>query len=207
VARNGSRPPHGDGNGLGDLLSSAACAILNNPPGSLGQDVRCGGAGSALVIGVDIGLCGAVALVTSLGELVFVADMPVLNDGPAGRPAVNAPLLSALLRQWNPTEAFVEYVGARPGEAASGAFAFGRSRGVVEGVLGAHGLPVRFLTPPVWKRAVGIKPGRLGAKDAARAEAIRRWPIMAERFAPKGSDGLAEAALIAVAGIMRGGVP
>lgn len=158
---------------------------------------------SALVLGIDPGLGGALALLTSEGMLVDVDDMPVLNDGPAGRPAVNAPLLSALLRQWNPTDAFVEYVGARPGEAASGAFAFGRSRGVVEGVLGAHGVPVRFLTPPVWKRAVRIKPGRLGAKDLARSEAIRRWPVMAERFAPKGSDGLAEAALIAVAGMAR----
>lgn len=156
-----------------------------------------------LILGVDIGRSGGLALLTAEGELVFTAAMPVLNDGPAGRPAANAPLLSALLRQWNPTTAFVEYVGARPGEAASGAFAFGRCRGVVEGVLGAHGLPVRFLTPPVWKRAVGLPAGKDGAKDAARSEAIRRWPALASSFAAKGSDGLAEAALIAVAGMMR----
>ena len=37
----------------------------------------------------------------------------------------------------------------------------------------------------------------------SRAEACRRWPAMAKRFAAKGSDGLAEAALIAVAGMAR----
>ena len=156
-----------------------------------------------LVLGVDIGTAGGLALLTTAGELLDVAPMPVLNDGPAGRPAVNAPLLAALLGRWGPTSAFVEYVGARPGEAASGAFAFGRSRGVVEGVLGAHEIPTRLLTPATWKRSVGIPPGRDGVKDLARSEAIRRWPHLAQRFAAKGSDGLAEAALIAVAGMAR----
>jgi crossover junction endodeoxyribonuclease RuvC len=74
---------------------------------------------------------------------------------------------------------------------------------VIEGVLAAHGVPVTFLTPPTWKRLVGIPPGRDGAKDMARSEAIRRWPAHASLFALKKSDGRAEAALIAVAGVKR----
>ncbi len=155
-----------------------------------------------IVLGVDIGRSGALALLTGMGDLVFVADMPVLSDGPAGRPAVNAPLLANILRQWGPTQAFVEFVGARPGEAPSGAFAFGRSRGVIEGVLGCMGVPSKLLTPPTWKRAVGIPAGK-GTKDLARSEAIRRWPARADLFAAKGDDGRAEACLIAVAGMMR----
>ena len=160
---------------------------------------------TALVLGVDIGSSGALALLTSEGVLVGIDDMPTLDDGPKGRPAVNPILLAARVRAWAPGEAFVEYVGARPGEAANGAFAFGRSRGVVEGVLGACGIPLRFITPPVWKRAVGIAPGKAGAKDAARSEAIRRWPKHAGFFAQVRDDGRAEAALIAVAGLSRGG--
>ena len=52
---------------------------------------------------------------------------------------------------------------------------------------------------------MGIPPGREGAKDAARAEAIRRWPNNAALFARVKDDGRAEAALIAVAGIKREG--
>lgn len=48
---------------------------------------------------------------------------------------------------------------------------------------------------------VGIPPGKDGAKDAARSEAIRRWPDKASLFARKSDDGRAEAALIAVAGL------
>ena len=50
---------------------------------------------------------------------------------------------------------------------------------------------------------MGIAPGKDRAKDAARTKAIRRWPAKAPLFARKRDDGRAEAALIAVAGLMR----
>ncbi len=155
------------------------------------------------VLGIDIGARGALALLDPQGGLLDVLDMPTLADGPKGRPAVNAVLLADLVRRWAPALAFVEYVGARPGEGPSGAFAFGRCRGVVEGVAGALGVPTRFLTPPVWKRAVGIAPGK-DMKDAARSEAIRRWPAHAARFARVKDDGRAEAGLVGLAGLLRG---
>ena len=37
------------------------------------------------VLGVDIGKKGALALLSSAGDLIAVEDMPILNDGPAGR--------------------------------------------------------------------------------------------------------------------------
>jgi crossover junction endodeoxyribonuclease RuvC len=160
---------------------------------------------SAPIIGIDVGATGAIALLTGLGEIVWIEDMPCLADGPAGRRAVNAPLLAEIIAKSHATRALVEYVGSRPGEGAVGAFAFGRSRGVIEGVLGALSIPVTMLTPPQWKRIVGIPPGRDGAKDAARSEAIRRWPAHAGLFARVRDDGRAEAALIALAGLVRDG--
>ena len=158
----------------------------------------------SVVIGIDLGLTGAVSIF-SRADLIAIKDMPVLADGPAGRRTINAPLLAEIVAQSHATHAFIETVGARPGEGAVGAFAFGRSRGVTEGVLAALGVTARFITPACWKRAVGIPPGREGAKDAARAEAIRRWPGRAALFARKKDDGRAEACLIAVAGLIREG--
>jgi crossover junction endodeoxyribonuclease RuvC len=154
---------------------------------------------SGPVLSIDIGVAGAIALLAAEGQLLEVFDMPVLNDGPAGRRAVNAPLLAEIVFKSHATRAFIEFVGARPGEGAVGAFAFGRSRGVCEGVLGAAGIPAEHIAPAAWKRAVGIKPGKEGAKDAARAEAIRRWPSHASLFARVRDDGRAEAALIGIA--------
>ena len=160
---------------------------------------------SARVLGIDIGSQGAVALLTSAGDLVEVVDMPILRDGPKGRPNVSAALLADIVVNMQAATAYVEFVSARPGEGAVLAFAFGRSRGVIEGVCGAAGLPVAFLTPSHWKRLVGIAPGKEGAKDAAQSEAIRRWPAHAALFARVRDDGRAEAALIAIAGLVRAG--
>ena len=156
-----------------------------------------------MIIGIDIGNTGALALLSRDGDLIEVAEMPILLDGPKGRPNVNGPLLADLVFRWQATHAFVEFVGARPGEGAVGAFAFGRSRGVVEGVLAGCGVPAHFITPPVWKRAVGVPPGKQGAKDAARSIAIQRWPSKAGLFARVKDAAAAEAALIAVAGITK----
>jgi crossover junction endodeoxyribonuclease RuvC len=151
------------------------------------------------VLGIDIGAGGALALVFRDGALGEVFDMPILRDGPKGRPTVNASLLAEFVFRSHASAAFIEYVGARPGEGAVGAFAFGRARGVIEGVLDAAGIPVTFISSPSWKRLIGIAPGKDGAKDAARSEAIRRWPDKAALFARVKDDGRAEAALIAVA--------
>ncbi len=118
-----------------------------------------------IVAGIDIGVRGAIALIDAqTRELIEVFDMPTLADGPKGRSAVNAPLLADLIYRAHIGHAFVELVGARPGEGVAGAFSFGRSRGVVDGVLGAAGVPATHITPPVWKRAVGIPTGKEGAK-------------------------------------------
>jgi len=158
---------------------------------------------SRIVLGIDIGVVGAIAVMTADGELIAIEDMPVLADGPAGRRAVNPALLAEIIANSTADHAFIEYVGARPGEGAVGAFAFGRSRGVIEGVLAACGVPATHIAPAAWKRAVGIPPGRDGAKDAARAKAIALWPKGARLFARVKDDGRAEAALIALAGMRR----
>jgi hypothetical protein len=68
------------------------------------------------VISIDIGVAGAIALLTAEGQLIEVFDMPVLNDGPAGRRAVNAPLFAEIVFKSHATQDFIEFVGARPGE-------------------------------------------------------------------------------------------
>ena len=149
-------------------------------------------------IAIDIGRSGAVALFDRDGRLVDVEDLPVLQDGPGYRPTISAPLLAALIRRWQPTQAVVEHVSARPGEAAPGAFAFGHSRGTIAGVLGAQAISVRWVTPAWWKRRAGIPPGK-DMKDMARSVAIARWPDRAESFARARDHDRAEACLIGLA--------
>lgn len=199
---------------MGPAKAERAAAVMARDPLEIDQlggpidlvatpSVRDVQAAPSSVLGVDIGASGVIAMLSRAGDLLAVHDMPTLNDGPAGRRAVNAPLLAKLVYNAHATLAYVELVAARPGEGAVGAFGFGRSRGVKEGVLAAYAVPVTSTAPAAWKRALGLPAGRLGATDAARSEAIRRWPDKAGLFARAKDDGRADACLIALAGLMR----
>ena len=156
---------------------------------------------SAIVLGIDPGATGAVALLDDTGALLEIHDMPVTLE-PNGRHAVNAPLLAAILAKTHARIAYCEFVGARPTDAKTAAFSFGRARGCIEGVAGALEMPIRFLTPPSWKRAIGV-PAGVEAKDTARTIAISRWPAHAQLFSRKRDVDRAESALIGLAGLQR----
>jgi crossover junction endodeoxyribonuclease RuvC len=153
------------------------------------------------ILGIDPGANGAIARLDDDGNLVSIDDMPTTREA-NGRSATNAPLLSEILARAHARLAFCEFVGARPTDAKASAFAFGRARGVIEGVCGALNIPIVFITPPVWKRIADIPPG-VEHKDVARTRAIARWPQHAELFKRKSDVDRAESALIAVAGLRR----
>jgi crossover junction endodeoxyribonuclease RuvC len=133
------------------------------------------------IIGIDPGAHGAIAVLNEGGDLLDVLDMPSTPEA-NGRSATNAPLLAGILARTHARIAFCEFVGARPTDAKVATFAFGRARGVIEGCVGALGLPVVFLTPPTWKRFANIPPGA-DNKDLVRTRAIARWPARADLFA------------------------
>jgi crossover junction endodeoxyribonuclease RuvC len=154
-----------------------------------------------MIAALDPGAHGAIAFLDESGALIEVHDMPSTPEA-NGRTATNAPLLAAILAKTHARIAFCEFVGARPTDAKAAAFSFGRARGVIEGVCGALGLPIVFLTPPVWKRIADIPPG-VENKDLARTRAIARWPAHADLFKRKLDVDRAEAALIGWAGLRR----
>jgi crossover junction endodeoxyribonuclease RuvC len=154
-----------------------------------------------VVLGIDPGAHGAVAILSSAGELLEVVDMPSLPE-PNGRVATNAPLLAEIIAKSHAGHIFCEFVGARPTDAKVAAFAFGRARGVIEGIAGAFDLPIVFVTPPTWKRFAGVPPGKEN-KDIARGRAIARWPAHASLFARKCDVDRAEASFIGAAGLAR----
>jgi hypothetical protein len=91
----------------------------------------------SITLGVDTGISGAVAVLSDVGDLLEVHDMPTLQDGPAGRRAVNAPLLASVIFKNHADRAFVGSVNARPGEGPTGAFC----------------LWPRQLQPMLWKKS------------------------------------------------------
>ena len=158
---------------------------------------------AASVLGIDPGAKGAIAVLSSTGELLDIKDMPALPESSGnGRYVTSAAGLARIIAESHAGLIFCEFVASRPTDGVIQAFSFGRCRGVVEGIAGAFDLQVIWLTPPSWKRFAGVPPGKEN-KDIARTRAVERWPAHAEQFARKKDVDRAEACLIGAAGLAR----
>lgn len=154
-----------------------------------------------MIVGIDPGASGALAFFDAQAGRLCVVDMPVLEvlRGGKAKREINPTLLADTIRQQAPRVAYVEKVGAMPGQGVSSMFQFGRGVGMVEGVLAALAVPVVYVTPQRWQKDVGLR----GGKDGARLRAIELFPGFAQLFARKKDDGRADAALIAWHGATR----
>src|SRR5690606_2041087 len=88
--------------------------------------------------------------------------------------------------------AYVEKVGAMPGQGVSSMFNFGMGVGVLQGVLAACGIPYFLVTPQSWKKRASLS-GK--DKDMARTMAQQLYPSAS--LGRKKDIGRADAMLIA----------
>lgn len=147
------------------------------------------------ILGIDPGASGGIAFFSMQRGLLSIFDMPTVEvkRGGKNKREVSAAMLNAIIGARDIDVAFVEKVGAMPGQGVSSMFQFGRSVGMIEGVLAALEIPTNYVTPQSWQKAVGAR----GGKDASRARAAELFPAYAANFSRKKDDGRADAALIA----------
>ncbi|MEK9751604.1 MAG: hypothetical protein VW338_00110 [Rhodospirillaceae bacterium] len=147
-----------------------------------------------IVVGIDPGLSGAIFWIGGPNGMMF-ADMPTVQIDRNGKNkrSVDVGALADMLRHNIPDHVFLEQVGAMPGQGVTSMFAFGQGFGIILGVIGTLGIPMTRVSPMKWKRAMGVPPG----KDGARGRASELLPAAAARWPLKKHDGRAEAALIA----------
>ena len=148
------------------------------------------------IIGIDPGLSGAVAVLTGSDSL-RILDMPTMTvecNGKSKR-QVSASELAEIIYTLKSDDChvFVERVGAVSGQGVTSVFSFGRSFGMIEGILAAFKLPVTYVAPATWVKAVGRGQG----KDASRARAMELFPNNQADFKRVKDDGRSDAALIA----------
>jgi crossover junction endodeoxyribonuclease RuvC len=147
-----------------------------------------------MIVGIDPGVSGAIAFLSTSGVLVEVLDLPVaeVKVGKGLRRQLMPGVLAKLLFERKPVTVMLEQVGSQPGEGAVGAFSFGRGFGQIEGVLCGLGVSYSLVRPQAWKKALGVP----ADKGGARLHAARLWPGAADQFKRVKDDGRAEAALI-----------
>jgi len=143
-----------------------------------------------MIIGCDVGVSGAMAFME--GRDLTICDIPVLKTN--GKTSVDIYQLSNIIfKQPFVDHAYIEQVAARPGQGVVSMFSFGKTYGIILGILAAKGIPITYVTPSKWKKDLGVQ----ADKDAARARASELMPQHAHLWPLKKHDGRAEAALIA----------
>ena len=156
-----------------------------------------------MIIGIDPGQTGALAVLSGGGAyLDLVFDMPVTTRLSGKGKEVNAYLLADFLLEMKQQgteelKAVVERVHAMPGQGSTSMFNFGRSLGVIEGVLSGLNIPVQWVTPQAWKKKFGLIKKE---KDAARALVLSMYPERSDLFSRKKDGGRADATLIGLYG-------
>ena len=148
-----------------------------------------------IYIGIDPGLNGAIAYFDVKDGHLSIVDMPtfeVKRNNKVKR-EVSPSGVAHELTVAGVAGVVVERVGAMPGQGVTSVFSFGRSVGIIEGVLAARSLAVTIVTPQAWQKAAGVR----GGKDGSRMRACELFPNYATLFARKKDDGRADAALMA----------
>lgn len=156
-----------------------------------------------IIIGIDPGLTGAMGAVTEHGDFVAVFDLPIMRDQSLAW--VDGARMQSYVMQIResyslsgPMRFIVERVSAMPKQGVSGVFTFGVTFGSILGALQPLGYPIEFVTPRVWKAALGLS-GKAAAVTEGKRKALDRarllFPAADLRLAKH--DGRAESLLLA----------
>lgn len=153
-----------------------------------------------MILGVDPGLNGALAFFDLVAGTLTITDMPTIEAGVRSKRVVDEAALARMETQFRDCRhAFVEKVGAMPGNGAVSMFGFGVSYGLVRGVIAANFVPVTLVPPQTWKSRLGVP----ASKEGARARASQLLPAFSHLWPLVKHDGRAEAALIAYYGAVH----
>lgn len=157
-----------------------------------------------IVIGIDPGISGALAVVDGERHLLGVWDTPATDAG--RRQYLDREMVSLLLEasQLGACRGvFVEAQGPRPKQGCKASYGTGLGFGLWRGIIAATGLPLYVVSPQTWQRSAYS--GVTGeGKERSFIAAQRLFPDI-ELTKPKSRkltlDGRADAALIAVYGL------
>jgi crossover junction endodeoxyribonuclease RuvC len=150
-------------------------------------------------IGIDPGISGAIASITSSREtpLITIWDTPTI--GVTRRSHNPLEMIDILHTAVGTTPLYscmiaLEDIHAFPGVSAVSMFNLGESCGIWKGIIAALKIPHTLVKPTEWKRMlVGMKAN----KEMSRAKALQLFPSVYPRLKRKQDEGRAEALLIA----------
>jgi crossover junction endodeoxyribonuclease RuvC len=153
-----------------------------------------------LILGVDPGAYGAIALYWPESDRLYVYDMPThaLRVNGKVRHRLDKHRLAVIVRTAAVSAklAVIEDVHSMPAQGVASSFTFGFVAGAIQQCAVDNDIPIHLVAPAVWKRRFSLN----ADKDAARARASELMPKHAHWWARKKDDGRAESSLLAYYG-------
>jgi Holliday junction resolvasome RuvABC endonuclease subunit len=149
-------------------------------------------------LGIDPGLHGALALVSSAGDLLAAYRMPTYRQQRSRgkfKTFVDEAALAKIFEEHAPDEVWIEDVFSSSQMGVVSSFSFGEGKGILKGICGARGLEINYVSPSVWKRDIGVS----ADKQSSRLRAKALFPFQRKLLT---SEGKCEAALIALYGLL-----
>lgn len=162
-----------------------------------------------IVLGIDPGLSGGVALIESgdSPRVILATGIPVFGQDAKRR--VDVPRVLALLQPHKIDAGFIERAQAFAKQGASSGFIYGRAVGQLEACIMGMGIPFNVCEASAWKKTHGlIRPKEVDPeiwKKVVKKRSVERARFLfpdSYGFFPKAGDhGVAEAILIASHGL------
>lgn len=151
-----------------------------------------------IVIGIDPGLKGAVASISTSGQVIRVFRMPIIKVGKKN--VIDANLLCNFFEKRAKAirHIFIERVHSMPGQGVASCFTFGMGYGILQGLCAGLHLPHTLVLPTTWKKVMcrDVPKG----KGASILVAKRMWPdvnLLPTPKSKKDDHGIADALCIA----------
>ena len=148
-----------------------------------------------LVLGIDPGQTGGISAVKFLNgktpTLLKAMRTPVLFF--KKKKVIDVASIMIELQDLAIDIAIIEQVHAMPKQGVSSSFQFGRSYGAAEACCQLLAPKVEYVSPAVWKKAMGLGSEKQSSLDMAKLTFGRN-----ELWNVKANDGIAEAALLCI---------
>jgi crossover junction endodeoxyribonuclease RuvC len=136
------------------------------------------------IIGIDPGAKGVIGVINASKTYTKLIDLAPMTEQDIAKAFKKLATLTNVV-------AYLEKVGARPGQGRTGIFNFGKNYGFLRGQLVANEIPFFDVIPQVWQR--GVSMGKSYAsqdarKKAAKQQAQQWFPHMS--FTQETADGM-----------------
>lgn len=155
-----------------------------------------------LVIGIDPGLTGGIALYNSEDKSLIVHDTPTItldfvkNGKKQKRKEMDLIKTVELIKSFDCKKCYIEKVNAMPGQGVTGVWRFGENYGAYQGILTALDIEIVKIIPQRWKKYFKLS----SDKDESLILARQLFINNIKDFKLKKDNGKAEASLIALYG-------